>query len=198
MDDLIYNIKKNNNNKKRTFVGICGIPGAGKSTFAAELHSKLSDSIIIPLDGYHKYRSTLTDEQLYYRGRADTFDLQKFKNDFLELLNNENEGHYFPSFQHDVKDPVENDIKVTKEHSIIIFEGLYLFLEELDIDRYFDFKVFFNSDVQLAMERVALRNFKAGITETLEESVKRANESDLLNAYYVLDNSNIDNIIDYI
>jgi pantothenate kinase len=186
------------NSEKRIYIGISGIPGSGKSTFSNELNSKIPNSIIIPLDGYHKYLKELNEEQVYYRGRVDTFNLVKFKEDLLNLIENPNEVHYFPSFEHSIKDPFENDIQVNLTHSVVIFEGLYLFLRELDIDKYFDYKIFLTDDVDKAMERIALRNFNAGITNSLEDSLKRTQESDLQNAYYVLNNSNIDYTYQYI
>jgi uridine kinase len=42
-------------NNKRIIIGIVGKPGAGKSTFAAELIKNLTDlnPTLVPMDGYH-------------------------------------------------------------------------------------------------------------------------------------------------
>lgn len=37
-------------------IGVCGIPGAGKSTICEKLLKNLDDSLIIPMDGFHLYR----------------------------------------------------------------------------------------------------------------------------------------------
>lgn len=72
--------------KSKVIIGICGIPGSGKSTFSVQLSNSLPDSIVIPFDGYHKYRKELNEDQIKYRGRFDTFNLDKFKSDFLEFI----------------------------------------------------------------------------------------------------------------
>jgi len=188
---------------KKIVIGISGIPGSGKSSFSECFKEKLTLTLkddlvikIIPLDGFHKYKKELNEEQVRFRGRIDTFDLENFKQKLKEL---KEDGHsknlFFPSFQHEVKDPKENEIKINETDNIIIIEGLYLFVKELNVDELFDLKIFIESDIEKAMERVALRNFKAGISKTLEESIERVNYNDLVNAEYVLKNSNFDNII---
>ena len=43
-------------------------------------------------------------------------------------------GHsHLPSFDHNLKDPVENDIEVTEAHRILIVEGNYLHLGEASL-----------------------------------------------------------------
>lgn len=59
------------------------------------------------------------------RGAPFTFDKSRFKNDLLKLK--ENKEGSFPSFDHAKKDPLENDIHVTKEHKIVIIEVIYHF-----------------------------------------------------------------------
>ena len=197
IDDIINVISKTN---KRIFIGISGIPGSGKTTFASSLKQKLNCKII-PLDGYHLYRNQLNDDQIFYRGRYDTFNMNKFKNDFISLYNNPNDNFYFPSFEHSIKDPIENNILITKDDNIIIFEGLYLFISELNLSSYFDFKIFLVTDINESMKRVALRNYKSGISNTLEESIVRTEENDRKNANYVLNNSDISDytyLINYI
>lgn len=39
-------------------------------------------------------------------------------------------GIYAPSFDHSVKDPVENDIFISSSQRIIVLEGSYLLLNE--------------------------------------------------------------------
>ena len=39
----------------------------------------------------------------------------------------------FPSFEHAVKDPVENAIQVKETDKIVIVDGLYLFLKEWQV-----------------------------------------------------------------
>jgi len=64
------------------------------------------------MDGYHLYLKDLDDEGIRRRGAPYTFNFQKFWKDLYSLK--ENKTGFFPSFDHSVKDPVENDINVTK------------------------------------------------------------------------------------
>jgi len=192
--EKIISLKNSCQNKKKFFIGVCGIPGSGKSTFSNILKEKLNNAIVIPLDGYHIFRKNLDEEQLKFRGRHDTFDLKKFKEDFMRIYESKkDEKFYFPSFDHSMKDPIENEI-VTSGETFYIFEGLYLYLNELDIKKCFDLKIFLVSHIDQAMERVSKRNFKAGITRTYEESTNRTEISDKINALYVLENSDLENI----
>lgn len=43
------------------FIGVCGIPGAGKSTLSDKLQQSLPNSIVIPMDGFHLYRKDLDE-----------------------------------------------------------------------------------------------------------------------------------------
>jgi pantothenate kinase len=188
-------------------IGVSGIPGAGKSTFSEELKKYLSKPQnlvnVIPFDGFHKYKSELTADQIIYRGRIDTFDLLKFKNKIEELkyffnetphgLNknnnlNEQKNLFFPSFDHSIGDPIENDIEISNETNIVIIEGLYLFCKEVACLDYFDIKIFLQTDVAESMQRVAKRNYEAGISKSLEDSLNRTNINDKENALYVIKN----------
>lgn len=92
------------------------------------------------MDGYHIYRKDLNDEGLRRRGAPFTFDFVRLRKDLINLKET-GEGT-FPAFDHAVKDPEENAIKVTKNDKIIIIEGLYLFLKDLNISGIFDYKLF--------------------------------------------------------
>jgi pantothenate kinase len=192
-------------NKQRLMIAISGIPGSGKSTFSEDFCDFLKKSndnnnnininpfnpIVIPFDGFHIYKRNLNEEQVKYRGRIDTFNLKAFEEKLSLLKYSESSSNmefYFPSFDHKIKDPIEDDIKITPNNNLIIFEGLYLLINNLSYEKYFDFCIFLESDINNSMERVAKRNFEAGISDTLEESRKRADFSDKINAQYVVDN----------
>ena len=64
----------------RLIIGICGAPGAGKSTFAGMLVEALNTvqagaTVVVPMDGFHLARSVIAaDERATRRGAPDTFD----------------------------------------------------------------------------------------------------------------------------
>ncbi|KAL4476083.1 hypothetical protein ABPG74_009816 [Tetrahymena malaccensis] len=174
------------------FIGIAGIPGGGKSTLTQKIVNQIGSDIcqVVPMDGYHLYLKELSPEQLARRGAPDTFNSIKFKNDLLKLKQ-ERQGE-FPSFDHAVKDPIENDIKISKNTKVIIVEGLYLLMKEWNLIDLFDMKIFIKCNQDEADKRVANRHFQAGICSTIEAAILQAKNNDRVNANYILDNSFID------
>ncbi|XP_031267614.1 putative uridine kinase C227.14 isoform X2 [Pistacia vera] len=170
------------NPNAKYIVGLAGPPGAGKSTLASEVVRRINKiwpqkassfdsqvkpadvAIVIPMDGFHLYRSQLDamenpKEAHARRGAPWTFDPLLLLNC---LKNLKNQGSvYAPSFDHGVGDPVEDNIFVSLQHKVIIVEGNYLFLEEgdwKDISSMFDEKWFIDVDLDMAMQRVIKRH----------------------------------------
>ncbi|KZV45273.1 hypothetical protein F511_16856, partial [Dorcoceras hygrometricum] len=167
-------------------IGLCGPPGAGKSTLALnvvrcvnELWRQKSPSfdsqvespeaaIVIPMDGFHLYRHQLNamqdpEEAHARRGSPWTFDPERL---LICLTKLKNEGSvYAPSFDHGMGDPVEDNIFVNLQHKVVIVEGNYLLLDEgvwRDISCIFDEKWFIDVDIEKAMERVLNRHISTG------------------------------------
>lgn len=92
----------------------------------------------VPLDGYHLTRAQLAvmpdpEEAAYRRGAPFTFDGEKYFNlvkQLRERILAESTTIYAPSFDHAVKDPVENDISIPPTARIVVFEGLYVALDQ--------------------------------------------------------------------
>ncbi|RPA95552.1 hypothetical protein L873DRAFT_1812663 [Choiromyces venosus 120613-1] len=98
---------------------------------------------------------------------------------------------YAPSFDHALKDPVEDDIKILSSQRVLIFEGNYLSMgTEVwgDIARLFDERWFVEVDREVARERLIARHLKAGLAAMREEAAKRADENDLPNGDYLIAN----------
>ncbi|KAI4301168.1 hypothetical protein L6164_034474 [Bauhinia variegata] len=173
-------------NTKKYIVGLAGPPGAGKSTLAYEVVKRINKlwpekaasfdcqvkppdvALVIPMDGFHLYRSELDamenpEEAHARRGAPWTFNPSRL----LTCLNKlEREGSvYAPSFDHGVGDPVEEDIFVNIQHKVIIVEGNYLLLEDgvwKEISSLFDEKWFIDVDIDKAMQRVVNRHISTG------------------------------------
>ncbi|KAL8530411.1 hypothetical protein ACS0TY_007444 [Phlomoides rotata] len=167
-------------------VGLCGTPGAGKSTLASQVARLVNElwaqrspcfddqvespevAIVLPMDGFHLYRHQLDamedpEEAHARRGSPWTFDPERL----LRCLTNlRNKGSvYVPSFDHGVGDPIEDDIFMSLQHKIVIVEGNYLFLDEdvwRDISSIFDEKWFIDVDIEKAMQRVFRRHVSTG------------------------------------
>lgn len=128
------------------------------------------------------------------RGAAFTFDGESY----LKLVKNlgkpilpETRTLYAPSFDHAVKDPIEDDIAIAPSVRIVIFEGNYCSLNKApwkDAAELMDELWFVDVDFQIARKRLIYRHVKAGIAENDEEAAKRADENDLVNGKEIVDN----------
>ena len=172
-------------------VAIAGPPGVGKSTTSRKLQSMLLDSAIVPMDGFHYYRSQLEqfankDQAFARRGAHWTFDAAKFV-DKLRVLreNNSYDAIKFPSFDHAIGDPIEDDIEVSARCKVIIIEGNYLCLSDepwcqvLD-NHLVDYSIYITASMEVLRERIIQRHQSVGMS--LEEAISRADNNDLINA----------------
>lgn len=176
--------------KKQLLIAIAGPPGAGKTTISTALMNLIPKSIQLPMDGYHYYKKELNEfedpaEAFRRRGAYWTFNGRIF----VESIKFLKENHWgdFPSFDHAVGDPIQNDIHVTTEHEVVIIEGNYLLIDEApwnELKSLFDFSYFVQCDLAILEERVYERHKKVGCTE--EEARDRVLRNDSLNAQYIL------------
>lgn len=212
---------KTKNEKKCLLIGISGIPGSGKTSLSNYLIDKLIKIYnlkgkVIPLDGYHIKLKNLNPLIKSRRGCIDSFDLEKFKKDMFKLSNCNNNNIYsnnilkFPSFNHSLKDPIENNILIDLDTlDYLIIEGLYLYtdnnehIKDIISNNIYDLKLFINYNVEKCMERVIIRNFNSKVDNslhTIEDYRNRINNNDRINSKYIIDYTNymIVYFIDYI
>lgn len=141
------------------------------------------------MDGFHLSRAELDqlpDPALAHarRGAAFTFNATKFLSLIRSLRASPPALIHAPSFDHAVKDPVEDDIEILPSHRIVVVEGLYLTLNRniwRDAAKLFDEVWFVDVSRETARKRLRERHVRAGIAETLEEGDRRAVENDLVN-----------------
>lgn len=150
------------------------------------------------MDGYHLSRdqlSAMPDPQTAHarRGAAFTFDgpaFLKLVKALREPLLPESKTLYAPSFDHAIKDPVEDDIAISPHHRIIVFEGNYVTLNKgpwKEAASLMDELWFVDVDFKVARERLVKRHVKAGIAKDEEEAGRRADENDLLNGKEIIE-----------
>ncbi|KAM3511953.1 hypothetical protein MY11210_004424 [Beauveria gryllotalpidicola] len=207
--DKVWQIYQTTPAYKRVLIGIAGIPGSGKTTFSKAITIRINDiaskqtpesptpAVFLPMDGFHYPRSYLSaqaDAALYHtrRGASFTFDASKFLGVIRKLRNASLENEIkVPSFDHAVKDPIEDDIIIASTQRIVIVEGNYLALNAdvwRDASALFEELWFVEVDFDRARERLARRHVKAGIVTSLQDGYKRADENDLINGKEIVDN----------
>lgn len=171
---------------------------------------------VLPMDGYHLTRAQLaampnSEEALYRRGAAFTFDPESYLS-LLEKLRQPIEPTtrtiWAPSFDHAKKDPVENDIALPRTARIVLIEGLYTALSYpapktdspstdtkaavpsawSEACNLMDEIWLISVPIPVATERVAKRNFDAGLSSSLEAALERTIVNDMKNALEILDN----------
>jgi pantothenate kinase len=139
------------------------------------------------MDGFHYYRSQLDefeDPEMAHmrRGAYWTFDAKKF----ISCLRNARRTGCgsFPSFDHSIGDPVEDDIQISESDEVIFIEGLYLLLDIPpwnEVKGLVDLSVFIDCDEETMTQRLCHRHKLAmGLTD--EEAFKRASTNDIPNS----------------
>lgn len=150
------------------------------------------------MDGFHLSRTQLDampdpDSAHARRGAAFTFDGDSFLSLVTKLrqpLAPETQTLYAPSFDHALKDPVENDIAIAASVRIVIFEGNYCSLDKepwKEAAALMDELWFVDVDFKIARDRLIHRHVKAGIAKDEEEAARRADENDLVNGHEIVD-----------
>ncbi|RLV92460.1 hypothetical protein JA1_003176 [Spathaspora sp. JA1] len=192
----------------RLVISLAGIPGSGKSTLARKLLVQLQpllNTVILPMDGFHLTRAELEqlsdpDEAFRRRGAPFTFNPQGFI-DTIKKINDPDWATttiYAPSFDHAIKDPVDNGIKIDPDVQVVIVEGNYVSLKVAvwnEIESFVDDTWFVHCDLQLARQRIVSRHVEAGISKDEQEAIERVEGNDLINARYIIDNSKQPNVV---
>ncbi|MGM0829129.1 MAG: hypothetical protein ACQEU4_12995 [Bacillota bacterium] len=190
-------------------VGVSGITASGKTTLANELAKELlcrkKKVIRTSIDNFHnprdiRYKKGKESAIGYYE---DAHDYDSFKKRLLIPLGPNGNLHYQTISLDLAKDEyVNKEIKVATKDMVLIVDGTFLFKK--DLCNLYDFKIFVNTDFELARKRGAKREERAfGSYEEAEEMfIKRYHaasklyldqHSPQLNADVVINNNNINN-----
>lgn len=156
-------------------------------------------AIDVPLDGYHLTRKQLAAMPdpavaMHRRGAAFTYDgeaFYKLVRTLHEPLSQITPVVYAPTFDHAVKDPVDNGIAIYPSSRIIVFEGNYLSLNRdpwKSAAANMDELWFVDIDREVARERLVKRHVASGIVPDEEAARERIRTTDFLNADDILEN----------
>jgi pantothenate kinase len=128
-DDLVARVR---GLPGRPMIGICGAPGAGKSTLAERLVTALgAEAVLIGMDGYH-----LAQVELDRLGRAarkgapDTFDAAGYVHLLRRVRDQDGETVYAPEFRREIEEPIAGAVPVRPEHRYVVTEGNYLLVDD--------------------------------------------------------------------
>lgn len=198
LQTALAKIQRRLDEPSRTLIGLTGGPGSGKSTLANYLLNHFTKQqntqvMCLSMDGFHLSKAQLqalpnANKAFARRGAPWTFDSTAF----IERVNKikqsyQQEDILWPSFDHALGDPIEDDVSVNKETKVILVEGLYLLHQQdgwQESKALFDEHWFLDIPVADAIERLAKRHMKAW-NFTHEQAMDRINQSDSLNAKLV-------------
>lgn len=183
---------------RRVLVALAGGPGSGKTHCADLLRSLLADQLkvrvqVLSMDGFHLTRAQLdamSDPALAHRRRGApfTFDADAFVACVERIAAASADSVVLcPSFDHALKDPVADDVRIESDVRVVIVEGLYCLLDEAPwsaLQAVWHATVWVECALETALERVVQRRIRAmGQSEADARDQVQAN--DRLNAEHV-------------
>ena len=125
---LVERARRLAGSKRRSILGICGAPGAGKSSLAAALLAALGGgAALVPMDGFHLANSELVRlGRRDRKGAIDTFDGAGYVALIRRLRAADEPVVYAPEFRREIEEPIAGAIAIPRDMPLVITEGNYL------------------------------------------------------------------------
>jgi len=173
---------------RRSFLGITGAPGAGKSTLAEAVVAALGDdAVLVSMDGFH-----LRDDELTRLGRrerkgaVDTFDVAGYLHLLRRLRDRTDAVVYAPVFDRGLEESIGSAFGVPAEVPLVVTEGNYLLADHGDwaqVLPLLDQCWFLEPGEDVRLDRLVARHQRFG--RSPEEAWERSTGSDGRNAELV-------------
>ncbi|MDV6038167.1 hypothetical protein N7X28_17015 [Bacillus sp. SM-B1] len=149
-----------------TRVGVSGITASGKTTFANELAEEIKKRGLpvtrASIDDFHnpkviRYTQGKESARGYYE---DAHDYTAFKERLLKPLG-PNGNLQYETISHNLKTdiPVHNEPLMAQPNMVLIVDGTFLLKK--DVEHLFDYKIFVDTDFEIARKRGAKRETEA-------------------------------------
>src|SRR5207249_5203212 len=125
VDGLIERARSLSVPGERRILGICGPPGAGKSSLGAALVAALAPwAALVSMDGFHLANSELVRlGRRDRKGAPDTFDAAGYVALLRRLRDPAEDVVYAPAFRREIEEPVAGAIAVGREVQLVVTEG---------------------------------------------------------------------------
>lgn len=190
--------------KRRVVAGLAGIPGSGKSTFAAVL-GLLADMllgmgrlVVVGMDAWHWPNAVLETRTVIdeagrstplrsRKGSPESFDVDALAAAMADL-HRADHPISLPVYDRCVHDPVPDRLRIGPGTGIVLLEGNYLLRAAPGWDRVSSQihpKFFLHCEPKVARQRVIDRHVRGGLTA--EEASRKYESNDRLNTVAVLD-----------
>ncbi|MBB4911968.1 pantothenate kinase [Actinophytocola algeriensis] len=184
-DDLVARVR---GLPGRPMIGICGAPGAGKSTLAERLVTALgAEAVLIGMDGYHLAQVELARlDRAARKGAPDTFDAAGYVHLLRRVRDQDGETVYAPEFRREIEEPIAGAVPVRPEHRYVVTEGNYLLVDEdpwREVRTLLTETWFLAPDETLRRDRLIARHRAFG--RSLDEARERTLGSDERNAVLI-------------
>jgi pantothenate kinase len=192
-----------NSPSTRLLIGLVGIPGAGKTTLAAQWATHLNaahgagTAVALGMDGFHLTKGQLAQfsdpvAAFARRGAPWTFDAAGFVAALQTVRRAAGVcAATWPGFEHVIGDPIADATTIPVVTRIVIVEGLYLLHDAdgwQDVRGHLDACWYLDTPLSVAMDRLAQRHMQAwGFTR--QQAGERIATNDGLNARLVADSA---------